>query len=282
MLPAHQRIGKTLETIRRLQACDPPPDEILVHVSSIQTEMLEALEAVRPPVRILTSRENLGPGGARNKMLENSSSELVVSLDDDSYPCEEGFFARVKDCFEALPEASILALNIYETGDPVPATHGEPECVPDFVGCGCAYRRSHFLEADGYVPIPVADGIEEADLALRYLERGRRVFHVPGLLIYHDTVLSHHASAMVAAMQVANTALMAFLRYPLRRWPLGMAQFASKWFDTLKRRRWAGALLAIVMVFSQAWRYRSYRRTVSAEVIDSIRRHRKADWGRNG
>ena len=275
MIPAHRRLAQTVDTIRRLQACDPPPGEILVHVSSAEQPMRETLARECPTVRVLLSEDNLGPGGGRNKMLEAARNELVASFDDDSYPLESDFFARLVDWFERVPEASIIAMNIFEPADPRGELVREARWVADFVGCGCAYRRSHFLEAPGYVPIPIAYSMEEADLALRYGVRGRRILYVTDLRIYHDTQLQHHASAEVAGMQVANTALFAFLRYPMGRWPFALVQFGHKWVDTVRRGRFKGALLAFPYTVRQVFRYRRYRATVPAREFDRQRQLRQ-------
>jgi GT2 family glycosyltransferase len=271
MLPAHQRIEKTLETISRLKGCDPPPSEILVHVADTQSEMISAVREAHPDVNLLLSDNNLGPGGARNRMLREACNEFVASFDDDSYPDDAAFFQDLEAWFDRLPEASILALNIYEGEEKPSSQDGHPREVAHFVGCGCAYRRTHFLEGEGYVPIPIAYSMEEADLALRYRNRGRCIWYVPALRVYHDTVLSHHASPAVAAMQVANTMLFVYLRYPPRYWLLGVAQVLHKWVDTLKRRRWKGALLALPFSVSQLFRYRKYRQTVSPQTFNRQR-----------
>lgn len=271
MLPAHQRLQETAITIRRIRACNPAPDEILVHVARTQTAMRQLLEDEFPTVRLILSDANLGPGGARNRMLHAAANEIVASFDDDSYPDQDDFFQSLIDAFAALPDASILALSIDEPDLPAKHSSQDPVEVAGFVGCGCAYRRSHFIEASGYVPIPIAYSMEEADLALRYASRGRRVFFTPALRVYHNTRLSHHASPRVAAMQVANTALFAFLRYPISRWPLALGQIANKWLDTLQRKRWRGAALAIPLIFSQCWHYRHHRATVTAATLDHYR-----------
>lgn len=267
MLPAHARIEQTLETLARLKACDPPPAEILVHLATSQVELRQKIEAAHPEVRIILSEENLGPGGGRNKMLAAAEHELIASFDDDSYPRDPDFFARLPAAFQQLPQASILALNVHEPGRPHPPDTGEAKRVAHFIGCGCAYRRSHFLEGEGYVPIPIAYSMEEADLALRYTARKREIWNVPWLCVFHDTILSHHATARVAAMQVANTALFAFLRYPFSLWPLGLAQLAHKWLDTLQRGRFKGFLWAPFLIPVQCWHYRRFRGPVPASVI---------------
>ena len=57
----------------------------------------------------------------------------------------------------------------------------------------CVYRRSAFLEAGGYVPLPVAYGMEEVDLALRLHSRGGKILTTPWLRVFHNTDLKRHA-----------------------------------------------------------------------------------------
>jgi GT2 family glycosyltransferase len=284
MIPAHRRIAQTVDTVRRLRACVPAPAEIIAHVHARETPMIEALARECPQVRVLQSPENLGPGGARNRMIEAASHELVASFDDDSYPFEGDFFARLPEWFAREPGAAILALHIFEPHESPPDPRLPPRWTVDFVGCGCAYRRSVFLEAPGYVPIPIAYSMEEADLGLRYTARDRRILFVPALRVFHDTRLSHHADPMVAASQIANLALFLFLRYPPSRWPLGLLQVGHKGWDTLRRRRFRGALLSPWVALRQILRYRSYRATVSARVLDLCREMRRtggAGWREN-
>lgn len=271
MLPAHARIKETLATLERLLACEPAPAEILVHVATSQTAMREALQRNFPGIRMVLSEENLGPGGARNRMLKAARNEIVASFDDDSYPEQSTFFKELSDTFARLPEASILALNIREPSGRAYGQMGAPREVATFVGCGCAYRRSHFLEGEGYVPIPVAYSMEEADLALRYAARERKIYYAPNLCVFHDTALQHHSTSKVAGMQIANTALFAFLRYPPSRWPLGLAQVGNKWVDTVRRGRCMGAVASFPFMVTQLWKYRKYRATVPVPVLDRCR-----------
>lgn len=279
MIPAHQRVEQTLSTIRRLQACEPAPAEILVHVDRRQTPMIEALRRHFPEIPLHLSESNLGPGGARNRMLEAAKHEYVASFDDDSYPHDPDYFARLIDWMERVPDASILAANIFEPHQQPPEIGGPALWTGDFVGCGCVYRRSVFLEAPGYVPIPIAYSMEEADLGLRYTARGKRILFVPPLRIFHDTLLNHHASPAVAAMQVANLGLFVLLRYPLSRWPMGALQFLHKWWDTLARGRFSGALLAFPALVRQWLTFRGYRATVSGSALDHHRRLRSHGGG---
>ena len=89
-------------------------------------------------------------------------------------------------------------------------------------------RRDAFLVTRGYLPLHHAYGMEEADLALQFLDAGRELLYAPALRVYHDTRLEHHASEAVNAAHIRNTALLAYLRYPIPYWALGALQVLNR------------------------------------------------------
>ena len=93
----------------------------------------------------MVSQESVGPGGGRNKLVAAARNEIVASFDDDSYPIDADYFARVQGLFEQFPDASILSAAIYERGQPIGPDAREAAWVSDFSGCACAYRRADFL-----------------------------------------------------------------------------------------------------------------------------------------
>jgi GT2 family glycosyltransferase len=135
------------------------------------------------------------------------------------------------------------------------------------VGCGVIYQRSAFLDAGGYVPLPIAYGMEEEDLALRMLNLGKTMLCSPWLRVFHDTDLNHHSSAEITAAQIANTALLAFLRYPPHYWPYGAAQVLNRvlWSATHGRSR--GLMSGLARIPGHLWRRRALRGPVLAAAI---------------
>ncbi|HKR21506.1 MAG TPA: glycosyltransferase, partial [Pyrinomonadaceae bacterium] len=95
IVTAYERIEQTLNTIRILESCDPKPDEILVHVDGNRTDFQSVIGNSFPNVRVIMSRERVGPGGGRNKLVDAATCDLVASFDDDSYPIDSDYFARV-------------------------------------------------------------------------------------------------------------------------------------------------------------------------------------------
>ncbi len=262
IVTAYDREEATRATIARLLACEPPPEEIIVHLDN------GAEFSLPDGVKTLRSTKNLGPGGARNLLLKAAMNEWVASFDDDSFPDTLVFFAQVKKEILKHANAGVLACPIRHR-DPIhdsPSSNEDIE-VAAFVGCGCVYRKSAFLATRGYVPLPVAYGMEEVDLALQLHHLGIPIIHCPKLVVVHDTELSHHESARITAGAIQNQALLAWLRYPVTSLPYGFLQWLNKIHDSLQRGRFPGAVQGVLSTPGHLWRYRSLRKPVSASAL---------------
>ena len=267
VVTAFQRVAQTVATLHRLEACRPAPDEILVHVDGNQTTCANAVRRAFPHLTVIMSDTSVGPGGGRNKLIAAARNELIASFDDDSYPIDPDFFARVQVLAAAYPEAAVLAASIFHRGK----SPGKDEKIvaetASFGSGGAVIRRAEFLAAGGFVPLVVAYGMEEEDLALRLIDRGGSLYRSPWLRVFHDTDLSHHASAKITAGVIANLALLAWLRYPRSFWPYGVLQVVNRVFWCLRVGRSAGVLSGIAAIPGHLARHRSLRRPVSKEAM---------------
>ncbi len=268
IVTAYKRIEQSIETIGRILRCTPPPQEILVHVDGNQIACADAIKAAFPSIRVFLSAQNIGPGGGRNRLLANARCTYVASFDDDSYPLCGDYFQRIVKVFERYPKASVLAASIFHRGEFPPAT-ANSTCawIATFVGAGCVYRRPAFVKTTGYVPLAVAYGMEEVDLSLRILDSGGGILLVPSLQVFHDTDRSHHADPTITAFSIANIALLAFLRYPVVFWPIGIAQLARRLIWLLRARRFKGIVEGLLIIPGHLYRYKHYRATVSAKSL---------------
>ena len=269
IVTAYQRIEQTQSTLERLRACRPAPDEILVHVDGNQTQCEEAIRRAFPEIRTIVSQESIGPGGGRNKLLAAAVQELVASFDDDSYPHDLDFFARVGRAVKEFPQAAVYAATIYNRGEPVPDEASPSMQQADFGGGGCVFSRFMFLKIGGYVPLPVAYGMEEVDLALRLHAEGQRVVRVPRLRVFHDTDYSGHVSPKLVSGTIANAALLVYLRYPPSRWPRGMLQVLNAVRYAVRKRRYRGILAGLLMIPCHLYHHRQYRSTASSAAVHS-------------
>src|SRR5687767_11565608 len=158
IVTAYRRMEEVLNTLRILQQCDPAPAEILVHVDGGEYAVAEKIRGAFPDVRIIVSDERVGPGGGRNKLIDAAGHPIVASFDDDSYPLDRDFFARLEQLFVEFPEASIVDSHVYHLNQAIEPDADRSEWVADFSGGGCAYRRTRFLETGGYVSLTAAYG----------------------------------------------------------------------------------------------------------------------------
>jgi GT2 family glycosyltransferase len=269
MITAYQRVDAVLDAIARIRACDPAPEELIVHVDGGEHGTAQAIGAAFPDVRLLLSETQVGPGGGRNAMVAAATRQLVASFDDDSYPIDADYFARVARLFEEFPAAAVIDAHVFHRRQPVAPDADQCEWVADFSGGGCAYRRSQFLENGGYVAIPVAYGVEEVDFALRLHAKGGRVLRAERLRVYHDTDLARHADAEVTAASVANLALLAYLRYPRRLWGIGGVQCLRRIGWLLRNGRWRGIVRGLMAIPGTIGAHRNARNPIAARALRS-------------
>ena len=276
IVTAFERIEQTLATLRVIQSCTPPPGEILVHVDGNHAECERAILTAFPNVRVLTSNERLGPGGGRNKLVAAAQGEFVASFDDDSYPIDADYFARATKLFEQFPDAALICAALYHMGEPIALDERRAQWTADFSGGACIYRRQAFLDAGGYVPLPIAYGMEEVDLAIRLHARGGRILTTSWLRVFHNTDLQRHGDPQVTAGSIANLALLAYLRYPVSLWLVGVGQCANRLLWLLRHGRRRGILKGITMIPGHLRANHHYRLPLSKGAVRSYLALRRA------
>ena len=276
IVTAYERVDQTLNTLRILESCDPKPDEILVHVDGNRIECERAIRAAFPQVKIVVSVERVGPGGGRNKLVAAANYEFVASFDDDSYPIDSDYFARVVQLLDRFPEASIVCASLYHAGEAIGLDERKAQWTADFSGGACVYRRDAFIDAGGYVPLPIAYGMEEVDLALRLHSCGGKILSSSWLRVFHDTDLKRHAEPHVTAGSIANLALLAYLRYPVSLWSIGAWQCVNRVLWLLRHGRHSGIWRGLAMIPGHLRAHRKFRLTVSNRAVRSYLALRRA------
>ena len=269
IITAFERIEQTLATLKVIQSCDPRPAEILVHVDDNRQQCAQAVTDAFPGVQVILSRERVGPGGGRNRLVAAATHELVASFDDDSYPIDSDYFGRAAELFAKHPDAGVICAALFHRGEPVALDERRAEWTADFSGGACIFRRDAFLAAGGYVPLAVAYGMEETDLALRLHSLGRRILTSAWLRVFHDTDLRRHGDPHVTAGSIANLALLAYLRYPASLWVVGAGQCANRVWWLLRHGRRQGIWSGLVMIPRHLHVNRRYRSPLQGRAVKS-------------
>ncbi len=274
-MPACRRVEPLLATLRRIQDCRPAPAEILVHVDGGRAEVVAAVRALNPDIRLLTSTELLGPGGSRNRLIAAASHDLVANFDDDSFPAQADYFARVLRLAERFPDAAMLSAASHEKE--WQSMQFQRIAMPS--GCGCVFRQGWFQRTRGFVPLPVAYNMEEVDIGLQLHALGGVIVHDPLLRVVHDRAPSQEVDAVTNAQVLANTALFPYLRYPAWLWPVGVWSVIYRVVLLLCWGWSAGLLDGLRLIPSHLERYKRHRHEVSSPTLLSWLRLRR--WPKN-
>lgn len=274
VVTAYDRVTETLTTLGVLDACEPRPAEILVHVDGGRHACAEAVRQSFPAARVIVSDTRIGPGGGRNAMIAAAVHSLVASFDDDSYPLDRDYFARAAEVMTSFPEAAVAGALVFHRHQTVDPDAQSAEWVADFSGGACLYRREAFLKAGRYVPLATAYGMEEVDLALRLHAQGFRVLQTRWLRVFHDTDLARHAEPAVTAASVANLALLSYLRYPPAMWGVGAAQCLKRIWWLLGHGRHRGILSGLARIPSLLRAHAAARQQVPVSALRSYLRLR--------
>ena len=263
VFPAYDRLNEALKTIGVIKSCDPGPAEIIVHVDGGRLALAGAISKEHPEVRVITTGDHVGPGGARNRLIHEAKHELVANFDDDSYPDHQDYFARVMEDFRLFPDMAVLSAASMQCEKDMPGFMR----IGIFSGCGCVFAKSWFLKTTGHVPLRIAYCMEEVDMSLRLHHLGGIIVHDPRLHVRHFHQLPDEASTDNVAGVLANTALMPFLRYPMALMPLGVWHVISRLCSIIRHGRWGALVRGLVLIPQYFAKYAAVRAPVPTRAI---------------
>jgi GT2 family glycosyltransferase len=256
-----------LSVLEKIQACDPKPVEIWVHVDSADGTLESFLHERFPDINVLASPIRLGGGGGRHRCLLSCTAPYAVSFDDDSYPIDCDFFARVVRLFSEHPHAAVVGASIWCRHERAKIRTDTLVRTPNFIGCGHAIRLDAYRQVRGYLPLPIAYGMEESDLSLQLFAVGWHIYEAGDLRVFHDTDLKHHQSSEVTSATIANVGLYAFLHYPVIGWGRGFAQVANIVVWCIRRGRLRGIYSGILRIPVDCYRNRRYRQPIPYRTL---------------
>jgi GT2 family glycosyltransferase len=240
-----------------------PVDEVLVVENAPSPELEE-----RPGVRVLRPGRNLGIA-ARNLAAREAEGELLLMLDDDSYPLPGAVETLVAafDRNDRLGVAGGLVRDVdpetgaetergtntfdYWLGDPARPDDDVPSFF--FPEGASMIRREAFLEAGGYFE-PYFQAGAGLDLATKLLARGWDVRYVPAAKFVHLKAGSGRDKSAMLRARVRNQLWYFYRHFPAsvaaRRIPAYLA------FDLLESVK-SGAPGAWGRGIHDAWRERA-------------------------
>ncbi len=86
MLSTLNRVGDLLKTLKFLRSLNPQPFEVMVTADGCMDETPQRVVTEFPEVRLFINKTGQGSVASRHRMMSEASGDLVLALDDDSYP----------------------------------------------------------------------------------------------------------------------------------------------------------------------------------------------------
>jgi GT2 family glycosyltransferase len=187
MITTKNRVDELRRTCRVLQQLSPAPLEILITADGCTDETVRFVKSDMPAARLFVHKPGRGSIASRDRMLREARGDLVLSLDDDSYPQEPECLAQIAALFEQRPEIAVL--HFPQCTDEYPETlprfdFGPPRLTRSFSSAGAVLRRATYLQLPGFEP-SFFHAYEEPDYALQCVAAGHEIFYTPLVSIRH-------------------------------------------------------------------------------------------------
>jgi GT2 family glycosyltransferase len=219
MITTYNRCADLRRTCAALTLLSPRPDEVLICADGCEDNTVSMVTRCFPGFIVLENTERQGSVASRDRMLRLTSSDIVISLDDDSYPVGPDFLARVGQVLEEHPEAAVISFG--EVPDPDRAERAAPRddrCgryVAAYANCGAAMRRDVYLKLAGF-PAFFGHMYEEPDYALQCYAAGLAVWLEPELVVRHHLSRVNRDDGRRQRLHARNELWSVLIRCP---WP---------------------------------------------------------------
>ena len=186
-IATHNRLPELQRTLGVIAGLDPAPDELLVCADGCEDGTAAWVREHFPAAKLIEHAKPHGSIRSRIELMRAATSDIVASLDDDSYPLDTDFIARVRSLFATQPRVAVasFAQRTDELPETLEATDFGPPCyTANYINAAAAFRREVYLRMEGWPP-EFEHAYDEPDYTLQCLAAGYAVYHDTGIVIRH-------------------------------------------------------------------------------------------------
>src|SRR5690606_22784270 len=147
------RIDDLRQTLSSLQALIGRKDvECVVYDDGSSDGTADFVRDCFPQIKLRRNEQSKGYLFCRNAMLNETSAEIAITLDDDANFLSDNPLEETKRWFDNHPDCGLIAFRIFWGIEPPKSTisNEEPEIVRGFVGCGHAWKTSVWRSVSDY------------------------------------------------------------------------------------------------------------------------------------
>ena len=230
-------VRRTCELIRQL---NPPPLELIITADRCTDGTVEFVKSALPEAKLIVNEQVRGSVASRDHMMREARSDLVLALDDDSYPVQLDCIARIVPVFEERPKLAVL--HFPQRTDEYPETLANTDFGPEhmtrsFANSGAVLRRSTYLRLPGFES-RFFHMYEEPDYALQCVAAGYDVLFSPVITIRHHYSSQARNEMRVHHRHARNELWSTLMRCPF---PFAFAMVAGRVFSQFRyacKRGW--------------------------------------------
>lgn len=142
-------------------------------------------------VKLKTNTTSLGLIANRNWMLNTTTAQYAISLDDDSNFLTEDCLAIIENYFITNKNCGLIACRIFWGKEVPKITHSNEknEKVNGYVGCGHVWNLKAWQSIPNYPEWYFFYG-EEDFASMQLLKKGIEIHYVPQILVHHRVSVS--------------------------------------------------------------------------------------------
>lgn len=189
----------------------------------------EKVKSDFPQVTLHRNETSKGYIFCRNKMLNETTADFAISLDDDAHFITENSIEIITSYFQKNPNCGLIAARIFwgkETLENT-STSEEIQTVKSYIGCGHVWRMKAWRDIPNYPEWFEFYG-EENFASLELFKNKWEVHYVPELLVHHRVDMTERAKSTKNIAFRYRRAIRAdwytyFMFFPLRKIPKKMA-----------------------------------------------------------
>jgi GT2 family glycosyltransferase len=238
MITTRNRLGELRRTCDVLRLLKPRPIEIIITADGCTNGTAEFVNSALSRAKLIVNQPAIGSVASRDRMMRKARGDLVLALDDDSYPEQLDCIARIIPLFAQNPKLAVL--HFPQRTDEYPETlaqtnFGSEHLTRSFANSGAVLRRSAYLRLPGFES-RFFHMYEEPDYALQCVAAGYEVLFSPVVTIRHyysgqvrSEMRNHHRHArnelwstlmrcpFPFAVEIAAWRVLSQFRYACRR-----------------------------------------------------------------
>lgn len=219
MIATRDRCHDLRMTCQKVRELRPLPLELLIWSDGCVDGTAAMVRKEFPEFHLIENPRPMGSICGRDHMLRIARGEVVLSLDDDSYPMQTDFLAGLERVMAEHPEAAVIVFHEVRDGikfSSARQTGTSPgHYVSAYANCAAAMRREFYLKQPGFAAF-FRHMYEEPDYALQCYAAGASVWYEPSLAVRHRESAMNRVPLTRHHLNACNEMWSVWLRCP---WP---------------------------------------------------------------